>query len=445
MTIPIEGVTCRAVQGTTTTTASVTDTDMLPNGEFPKFAVVDIWLQSANSSDDTNTGDIRATLSFTRWFVDANGSAVCGLQKDGFSPPEGVNSSGAVINVVRLDTANQSADVAVVLSAGGLIVSVANATADAQVHYVARMYSGRGILNAKLVSQQSNTTSVTGLSFEPNTLLAMGSFNTANNPAYAFGCVDSTLTQASYCVASTSSDTGSAVSNSGTGLRMIRGDVATSVSVVTVWEVTAFTSDGWTNTKAGTGNPFYLVVPIHVIALRLADPTDFEADLSVDSNTLSDTVTLDNPFCNINWETVRGCVRNGVTIDGGTAGTSTGLSTYSVDTATGVPVGSSWVVDATAAHSYISLNPNGVLARVIDTQDDINEWTPTLQSGNKGLDYARTSGSALSDDVVYFSWGFVQSAKYNIYVGGSAIADIGVGITPPDEILVGLSSVTNAI
>jgi hypothetical protein len=51
----------------------------------------------------------------------------------------------------------------------------------------------------------------------------------------------------------------------------------------------------------------------------------------------------------------------------------------------------------------------------------------------------------LSDDVVYFSWGFVQSAKYNIYVGGSAIADIGVGITPPDEILVGLSSVTNAI
>jgi hypothetical protein len=447
MALPIEGVTCRVIQGSITSTVLVTPDNITD----AKFAIVDIWVEDTTGSQNTTNTSLSTQMSTTRWMIDRTSTAVVGFDRgSNFGEPDGISLFNAYTSPnVRIESSSATADATVLFFGNDVLISLSSVAVNTTVHYIIRVYGGRGILNAELVNQAALTTSVTGLSFQPNTILAMGASNSTNYPSYGFGGVDSQLNQASYCYAATNANTGSTRTSDTHGLVVVRGTYDTSISRTVEWNVTAFTSDGWTNGTVNTvSQTFYIATNTYALAIELADPSEFKIGLSAETNTLAETVTLSNAFSNMNWETLRGANVNATVINGGT-GVTAGHAAYTADGTDYASVGGSFIMSneaavAAAGEQYLRLTTTAAVD-VVDDITAVNTWTPSTGSAPIGIDYTLTTGSAVAEDCAYLSWGFVQTPQYDIYIGEEVPQGLTIQATEPSEIRIGNISVTNVI
>jgi len=446
MALPIEGVTCRVIQGTTTSTVFVTPDNITD----AKFAIVDIWVEDTTGSQNTTNTSLSTQMSTTRWMIDRTSTAVVGFERgSNFGEPAGISAfNGATAPNIRIESSGARVDATVLFYGDDVLISLANVAVNTTVHYIIRVYGGRGILNAELVNQVALTTSVTGLSFQPNTILAMGASNSSSNPSYGFGGVDSQLNQASYCYASTGANTGSTRTSDTHGLVVTRGTYNNYLTDTVEWNVTAFTSDGWTNGVTSSTSGYYIATNTYALAIELADPSEFKIRLSAETNTLAETVTLSNAFSNMNWETLRGANVNATVINGGT-GVTAGHAAYTADGTDYASVGGSFIMSnaaavVTAGEQYLRLTTTAAVD-VVDDITAVNTWTPSTGSAPIGIDYTLTTGSAVAEDCAYLSWGFVQTPQYDIYIGEEVPQGLTIQATEPSEIRIGNISVTNVI
>ena len=414
----------------------------------PKFAVIDLYIRAVDSTLNTSDTNVKKGYGHTRVFaagffwaatqlytksVDV---AVAGTTFGYMSTASGL-STDIVVGGMSNSTSSVTIDLVtdgVDLTFGGTSIS-----SGAAIGYgIVRMYTGRGILNASVVNQQSNTTTSPAVAYQPNTLLAMTADLIGNaSRSLSFGACDHNLNQASYGIAVADGlNQSGTVCNNTKALRSIahNGTFREEVS----WEVLSFTSTGWTNTVSV--ETYASTQPIAVLAIEMEDPTEFEVGIAVDTNSLSSTVDLSGTYSNLNWETVRRCTINQITQRDSFA--RTGLSVVTITQ--GGNIGLSWSTQ-TSDHYQLNTPKGGSAASVLGPDDSLNTWSSSSNAGATKVIYTRTTGTAVAEDCVYLSWGFVKTPLYNVLVGEEYITLNWVGADFSVKSYLGSTSLNNYV
>ena len=444
MTGLIEGVVSRALSATITTN---TTEEIRTDAGFgvPKFAVVDLYLRSTRASLDTANSLVKVGLGHTRVFVAGiiwGSTSFAAARRTTIQSYTDLGFSGITqVSVNGMDSVVATVDLTLVTDGIDVTFSGSDVSSGAAEGYcVVRMYTGRGVLNAAVVNQVSDTTASTGLTWQPNALLAMtADAASSNSRTLSFGACDYNLNQASYGVVS--ADTLSAfatVSSNTKALHSIAYNTTFREEVS--WAVTAFTSTGWTNTVSS--EVYASTQNILVLAIELADPTEFEVGIATDTNSLSSTVELSNLYSNLNWETVRGCVVNSISQIAGSA--YLGVSLVSISA--GVNTGLSWTGLSGGTDRYQLKEPTGgASVSILEDGSDVNTWTSTANAADTKVSYARTAGTAVSEGCVYLSWGFVNTPRFNILIGEDYPSVVVVGTDLPVGAYVGNDEISNYV